>query len=173
MNVFFYVAAAIAVISTGMVITRLNAVHSLLYLIVSLMAVSMIFFVLGAPFIAALEVIIYAGAIMVLFIFVIMMLNLGPDSVQQERVWLTLKTWIGPGLLSLILVGELFSVLHVRGTWALSQTVITPKDVSLALFDGQRYLLVVELSSMLLLAGLVGAYYLGRRDPFKKGEPKR
>lgn len=79
MNVVFYVAAAVAVLSTVMVIVRLNAVHSLLYLVVSLVSVSLIFFVLGAPFIAALEVIIYAGAIMVLFVFVIMMLNLGPE----------------------------------------------------------------------------------------------
>ena len=77
MTFLFYLAAAIAVLSTVMVITRLNAVHALLYFIVSLFAVALIFFLLGAPFVAALEVIIYAGAIMVLFVFVVMLLNLG------------------------------------------------------------------------------------------------
>ncbi|MDX9974972.1 MAG: NADH-quinone oxidoreductase subunit J [FCB group bacterium] len=172
MNVVFYIAAAIAVLSTGMVITRLNAVHSLLYLIVSLMSISIIFYVLGAPFIAALEVIIYAGAIMVLFVFVIMMLNLGPETVKLEREWLRPRHWIGPGILTFILLGEFFYVLRGDETWTFSQVIVQPKDVSLALFDAHRYLLIVELSSMLLLAGLVGAYYLGRRDPFKKGEPK-
>ncbi len=84
MNLLFYLSALIAVISTLLVITRTNTVHALLYLIVSLLAVAMIFFVLGAPFVAALEVIIYAGAIMVLFIFVIMMLNLGGAHAKEE-----------------------------------------------------------------------------------------
>ena len=85
MAALFYIAALVGVVSTGMVITRLNAVHALLYLIVSLLAVALIFFLLGAPFVAALEVIIYAGAIMVLFLFVVMMLNQGPPAVVQER----------------------------------------------------------------------------------------
>ena len=71
MNLLFYLSALVAVISTFMVVTRKSAVHALLYLIVSLLAVALIFFSLGAPFVAALEVIIYAGAIMVLFVFVI------------------------------------------------------------------------------------------------------
>ena len=75
MLITFYVAAAIAIVSTVLMITRLNAVHALLYLVVSLLAVATVFFILGAPFVAALEVIIYAGAIMVLFIFVMMMLK--------------------------------------------------------------------------------------------------
>ena len=75
MNVIFYITAIIAIITTLLVVTRTNAVHALLYLIVSLLSISVIFFILGAPFIAALEVIIYAGAIMILFVFVVMMLN--------------------------------------------------------------------------------------------------
>ena len=77
MDIIFYIAAVIAFIATVGVVTRKNAIHALLYLVVSLLAVSVIFFVLGAPFVAALEVIVYAGAIMVLFVFAIMMLNLG------------------------------------------------------------------------------------------------
>ncbi len=98
MNIVFYISAVVAVLSTLAVITRLNAVHALLYLIVSLLAVAVIFFTLGAPFVAALEVIIYAGAIMVLFVFVMMLLNLGPQTAAQERQWLTGKMWIGPAI---------------------------------------------------------------------------
>ena len=70
-------AATIALVSTILALTRANAAHALIYLILSLLAVAVIFYLIGAPFAAALEVVIYAGAIMVLFIFVIMMLNLG------------------------------------------------------------------------------------------------
>ncbi len=96
MNTVFYISAAVAIFSTLMVITRLNAVHALLYLIVSFFSVALIFLVLGAAFVAALEIIIYAGAIMVLFVFVIMMLNLGPRAQEQESQWLKPKMWIGP-----------------------------------------------------------------------------
>ena len=85
MTAAFYVAAVVAVLATAMVITRANAVHALLYLVVSLLAVAIVFYVLGAPFAAALEVIVYAGAIMVLFVFVIMMLNRNEQATQQER----------------------------------------------------------------------------------------
>ena len=89
MEATFYLSGAVAVAATLMVITRASAVHALLYLIVSLLAVAIIFFVLGAPFVAALEVIIYAGAVMVLFVFVIMMLNLGKAAAVKEREWLS------------------------------------------------------------------------------------
>ena len=162
MNILFYVAAAVALISTVMVITRLNAVHALLYLIMSLLAVAVIFFLLGAPFIAALEVIIYAGAIMVLFVFVVMMLNLGPQSAEQERQWFNLRTWRGLVLLAGILLVELIFTFRLEYMQPQNLTQISPRQVAIALFG--PYLLGVELASMLLLAGLVGAYHLGRRE---------
>src|SRR5918995_7177140 len=99
MQLTFYIASAIAVLATVMVITRHNLIHALLYLVVSFIAVAVIFYILGAPFMAALEMIIYAGAIVVLIIFVIMMLNLKQESVEQEEKWLTKKVWIGPAIL--------------------------------------------------------------------------
>jgi NADH-quinone oxidoreductase subunit J len=157
----FYLAGLVAVVATGLVITSLNAVHALLYLIVSFLAVAVVFFILGAPFIAMLEMIVYAGAIMVLFVFVVMMLNLGRRAIEQEAAWLTPEMWIGPSILSAILVGEW---LYLFGTGVLNQTggiaVQTPKQVSVVLLG--PYLIGVELASMLLLPGLVGAYHLGR-----------
>ncbi|MEE8526226.1 MAG: NADH-quinone oxidoreductase subunit J [Thermoanaerobaculia bacterium] len=162
MIVLFYVAAVVAVFSTVMVITRLNAVYALLYFIVSLFAVALIFFLLGAPFIAALEVIVYAGAIMVLFVFVVMLLNLGQQAVEQERQWLQPGAWVGPSFLAAILLLELGYILAQGGGATIAGSAVTPKEVGQVLFG--PYLLGVELASMLLLAGLIGAYHLGRRD---------
>ena len=106
MEAAFYAAGAVAVISTVLTITRLNAVHALLYLVVSLLAVAVTFYTMGAPLVAALEVIIYAGAIMVLFVFVVMMLNLGRRAVESERQLMQGNIWIGPAALSALLILE-------------------------------------------------------------------
>lgn len=172
MNVVFYLSAIVAVVSTAAVITRLNAVHALLYLIVSLLSVALIFYTLGAPFIAALEVIVYAGAIMVLFVFVVMLLNLGRNATAQESQWLTPRVWRGPALLAMILIAELVYVLASHPSQAPNATLVTPQKIGIALYG--PYLLGVELASMLLLAGLVGAYHLGHRDPVQRApEGKR
>lgn len=162
MNFTFYVAAAVAVISTLMVITRSNPVHALLYLIVSLLAVALIFFLLGAPFVAALEVIIYAGAIMVLFMFVVMMLNLGPDAVRQERAWLRPRGWIGPGLLSLVLLALLAPMLFSDVPRTLGPAVVDARAVGTRLFG--PYLIAVQLAALLLLSAVVGTSHLRRRE---------
>lgn len=163
MNAIFYISGAIAVVSTAMAISRPNAVHALLYLIVSLLSVAQIFFILGAPFAAALEVIIYAGAIMVLFVFVIMMFNLGPRAVETRRQRPRPGAWIGPALLTAALMAELIFILATNGNHLAGIREVDSRAVSLALFG--PYLLGVELASMLLLAGLVGAYHLARHNP--------
>lgn len=160
MNIIFYIASIVAIVATALVITGKNAVHALLYLIVSLLAVSLIFFLLGAPFMAALEVIIYAGAIMVLFVFVIMMLNLGEASVQKEKEWFSVKAWIVPGILCIILLAELIYAFSTSGNLSEKMGVIEPKAVGIALFG--PYVLGVELTAMLLMAGIVGAYHIGK-----------
>jgi NADH-quinone oxidoreductase subunit J len=163
MNAAFYLSAVIAVLATAMVIIVLNPVHALLYLIVSLLAVALVFFTLGAPFAAALEIIIYAGAVIVLFVFVVMMLNLGKDSALQERQWLWPRVWIGPVALAVILLAEL---IYLQGvSVGVGNQIVEAKQVGIVLYG--PYLLGVELASMLLLAGLVGAYHLGQRE-----EPK-
>ncbi|MGC8658220.1 MAG: NADH-quinone oxidoreductase subunit J [Desulfomonilaceae bacterium] len=162
MDGVFYLSAAVGILATFMVITRLNVVHALLYLIVSFFSIAIIFFLLGAPFVAALEIIIYAGAIMVLFVFVIMMLNLGSKSVKQESLLLQPGSWIGPSVLSGVLILELvYMMAHAGNTPVSSHAEIAPKQIGIALFG--QYAIGVELASMLLLAGLVGAYHLGSR----------
>ena len=157
------VAAIVAVLATVLVIVSAKAVHALLYLVVSLLAVAVVFFTLGAPFAAALEALVYAGAIMVLFVFVVMMLNLGEESARQESAWITPRVWIGPSVLAAALLAELVGLLW-RGA-AIGPVVagmVGPAAVGALLFG--PYLLAVELASMLLLAGLVAAAHLGRRE---------
>ena len=163
MELAFYAAALVAVYSTLRVISTSNPMHALLNLIISLIAVAMIFFCLGAAFAGALQVIVYAGAIMVLFVFVVMMLNLGPASVAQERGWLKPGIWAGPVILGALLLAELLYVLFVTPSGAgISGTTVGPKAVGVSLFG--PYLLVVELASMLLLAAAVTAFHLGRNE---------
>ena len=164
MELTFYIAGGVAVLSTVLMLTRLNLVHALLYLIVSLLGVGVVFFVLGAPFAAALEAIVYAGAIMVLFLFVVMMLNIGAHAAETEKQWLTPGIWTGPVILASLLLIEV-AFLARGGSASLSADSVGPKAVGMALFG--PYVIGVELASMLLLAGLVGAYHLGFRKADK------
>jgi NADH-quinone oxidoreductase subunit J len=161
MVTLFYLASILAVIATLLAITQRHAVHALLYLIVSLLAVAVDFYALGAPFVAALEIMIYAGAIMVLFVFVVMMLNVAEHAMEVERKWLRPGSWFGPSILALILLGELaYSAVTASSTPSFPIPV-GPKQVGVSLYG--TYWIGVELASLLLMAGLVGAFHLGRR----------
>jgi NADH-quinone oxidoreductase subunit J len=160
MNTIFFIAATVAVASSVLAITNRNAIHALLYLILSLLSISVIFYIIGAPFAAALEVIVYAGAIMVLFIFVVMMLNIGMER-DLEKKWLSPRMWILPSVMAAIL---LIIFIYVLKTFRSEQTgaeTIGPKQVGIAMFT--TYLLAVEISGILLLAGITGAYHLGKQ----------
>ncbi len=162
MEYAFYISAAIAVLATLRVVTNDNPVHALLYLIVSLLAVAAIYFTLGAPFAGVLEIIVYAGAIMVLFVFVVMMLNLGDRTILQEHQLINPRAWIGPSVLAFLLFIQLCYVLFIGEQQPAGQVTVDTKQVGIALYG--PYLLAVELASMLLLAALVAAYHLGRQD---------
>ncbi len=158
MTLICYGACAIALTSALLVITRRNPMHALLYLVLLLLALALVFFTLGAPFVAALQIVIYAGAIMVLFVFVVMMLNLGPPVERQEQRWLGAEVWAIPAVLTLallILSGYALVTLKTAGA---PTVVIGPKVVGIALY--REYLLAVELASLILTAGLIGAFHL-------------
>lgn len=161
MEVLFYIAGILAILSTVMVISVKNAVHALLYLIVSLLAISVIFFIMGAPFIAALEVIIYAGAIMVLFVFVIMMLQMDKPGSGKDSHFIKPETWIGPSVIALILVAEMLYILFSDDVHSMVYESVPPAEVGQLVFT--KYALVVDLAGFLLTAGIVGAYHLGQK----------
>lgn len=169
MVTLFYLAGILAIIATLLAVTQRHAVHALLYLIVSLLAVAIDFYTLGAPFVAALEIMIYAGAIMVLFVFVVMMLNVAEHAMEVERYSLKPGNWIGPSILAFILLGELVYCTLTSGNASSPIAVVGPKQVGIALFG--NFWIGVELASLLLTAGLVGAYHLGRRA-FAREETK-
>ena len=160
MEQLFYISSFVAIVATIMVITRYHPIHALLYLVVSFIAVAMIFLSLGAPFVSVLEIIIYAGAIIVLFIFVVMMLNLGKETALQEKNWLHPRVWLIPTLLSLILLTEMVVLLLKGRGVSMQGPVVDPRQVSLSLYG--KYVIAVELTGFLLMAGIVGAAHIGK-----------
>jgi len=155
--------------AVGMVASR-NAVYSALFLVLNFMAVAVIFLLLGAAFIAMVQVTVYAGAIMVLFLFVIMLLGSAREASS------TRATWQAPVAitLGLALVAEFGIILFGGGTSLASRPAGltaefgSPRAVGQLLFD--RYLVPFEVTSILLLAAMVGAIVLTR--DLKKKEPQ-
>lgn len=158
-QVFFYILAAVVVIATLLAITDRHTVHAIIYLATSFFGLAGIFYLLGAPLVAVFEVIIYAGAIMVLFLFVIMMLDMGkPDKVRAP----SLREWWPALLLGMIILGAMATLFATHFPETLVKWSYTDaRDFSRVLF--QRYGVAVEVVSMQLLFALVGALYLGRR----------
>lgn len=158
----FYALALVAIIASLRVIMHHNPVHAILSLIVSLLAVAGIFFILGAPFAGVLEIIVYAGAILVLFVFVIMMLNLGDDT-TLEKSWLSSSAWATPMMLGLIIFAVLLGFMNIGqyNLEVLKTASVDAKMVGVSLFT--QYILIVELAAFLLLGALVAAYHLGKR----------
>lgn len=157
----FYVVAAVIVVSTLLAITRRQLVHAVVYLILSFIATAILFYLLGAPFLAALEVILYAGAIMVLFLFIVMTLRV------EQRIS-TAKEILRSGLPAVILavisllIASIF-IFQVPGHEAgLKLQMASPAAFGQFLFE--NYWFPVEIASFLLLIGLVGTLYLGRQD---------
>jgi NADH-quinone oxidoreductase subunit J len=157
-QVVFYILAAVVLIATLFSITEKHAVHAIIYLATSFFALAVIFYLLNAPLVAVFEVIIYAGAIMVLFLFVIMMLDLG----HPEKLILPgIRDW-GPALLlGLVTLGAFITLVVQHPPPSLNATPLNIHDFAGVLF--RKYGVAVEVVSMQLLFALVGALYLGRR----------
>ncbi|MCP3175906.1 NADH-quinone oxidoreductase subunit J [Desulfuromonas sp. KJ2020] len=165
----FYILATTALAATGMCITRRHPVHAVLYLVNAFFALALLFYLLGAPLVAAWEVIIYTGAIMVLFLFIIMMLELAPD--QPVPGW---RRWGPVVLLSVVLLSctLLLLGLDAGGADGVPRFYASPRTFGYALF--KEYALAVEIVSFQLLFAAVGAYYVGRVDRRKQDpEPER
>jgi NADH-quinone oxidoreductase subunit J len=174
-SIVFFILGAVAVVAAlGMLFSR-NAVHSALFLVLNFGVVSVFFLVLAAPFIALVQVTIYAGAIMVLFLFVIMLL--GAEAVRHRATALPWQPWLAVVLAVLFVAalgyllffqGGLFVTKAVSATppLAIDENFGSPKGIGLELF--RNYLLPFELTSFLLLVGMIGAVVLTRDA---KGRP--
>jgi len=157
----FYLLGLVTVAATVMAITRTNLVHAVVYLVVSFFGTALLFYLLGAPFVAILEVIIYAGAIMVLFLFIIMMLR--PEE-PREKGRAALRQWLPALVLAgITLAGMILLIAAASGSAApLAAAMASPLEFGRALYE--RHWFAVEVASFLLFVALVGALYLGRRE---------
>jgi len=167
--ILFFVLALVAIgAAVGMLLSR-NAVHSALFLIVNFAVVSVFFLILGAPFIAMVQVTVYAGAIMVLFLFVIMLL--GAERLRQSSTALSRQAWWA-FFLGLLFLGAVAVYVFVAwGGGSLPPAFATaeaarkfggPLSIGQVLFS--KYLLPFELTSLLLLVGMIGAVVLTRDE---------
>jgi NADH-quinone oxidoreductase subunit J len=164
MQWLFYASAVIVIVASLLVVTSKHAVHAVLYLVVSLLALSLCFYLLGAPFAAALQIIVYAGAILVLFVFAVMLFNISQEDVRREAQWLSWQAWAGPTILVLLLLAQWVLFIQMTPESVIRETLVVEARVVGARLFGP-YLLAVEIASFLLLAGLVGGYHLAKKLP--------
>lgn len=156
----FYLLAAVTLGSTALAVTRRNVMHAIIYLVLSFFGTALLFFLLGAPFLAALEVIIYAGAIMVLFLFIVMMLEIRP---AEQPLGSYLRQWLPAVVLGALSLAALVLIIFESGA-DLSLPLAAASPLEFGRFLFQKYWFAVEIVSFLLLVALVGALYLGRRE---------
>ena len=156
--IIFYLLALLIIISTGIAITRRNMVHVVVYLIFSFFGTAMLFYLFGAPLLAVLQVIIYAGAIMVLFLFIIMMLKVE----SPEAFMFPLRQWVPAAALcgASAVLGLLLLISEPQLGKPMETAIAAPSDFGYYLF--KWHWLSIELVSILLLIALVGALHLGR-----------
>lgn len=161
----FLILAAVSVISAILVISQKNSVASALYLVVTLASQAILYFLLGATFIGVLQIIVYAGAIMVLFLFVIMLLNLkrdefGPDRKKGQRVLAFLFTlFLAVEILAALKIG--FSGPQALPGLVSKVTISSPTEVARSLFID--YLYPFEIVSILLLVAILGVIFLVKK----------
>jgi NADH-quinone oxidoreductase subunit J len=159
--IMFYVLGAVIVAATALAVTRRNIMHAIVCLALSFIATALLFYLLGAPFLAVLEVVIYAGAIMVLFLFIVMMLEIKPEDRTLMPPWRQWWPVLGLGVICLLVLG-VFLALAAGGSGPLP--LVTAAPLAFGRFLFQKYWLGVEIASFLLFVALVGALYLGRSD---------
>ena len=159
---FFYFLSSLAVIGGLLVITRRNPVHSALALILTLLALAGLYLMLYAPFVAGVQIILYAGGIMVLFLFVIMLVNLERNAKEEQfnKQWLV-------GILAAVALFGLFLAVFVKGREAFAKSVVQlPEDlntqqVAQVLFT--NYMFAFEIASLLLLVAIIGAVVMAKK----------
>ncbi len=162
--ILFWFLSALAVVSALMVLFSKNPVHSVLWLIAVFFAISGHYILMNAQFLAIVNIIVYAGAIMVLFLFVIMLMNLNKESEPRKNVWMKLAGAISAGSLLMILVSLVGQATEV------SHKTLIMKDGNIGLIKSlgkilfTQYVVPFELTSILFLSAMVGAVVIGKKD---------
>src|SRR6476620_10525052 len=151
---FFYLLSAVTLLSGVLVITRKNAVHSALALIVSLLGQAALYLMLYAPFVAGVQIILYAGGIMVLFLFVIMLVNIEKSQKEEQfnKQWLV-------GILAAVALGVLFVLVYTKGKSLFPERLAqlpeqsNAQEIALMLYG--NYMFTFEIASLLLLVAII------------------
>jgi NADH-quinone oxidoreductase subunit J len=159
-SIIFYILAILILVTTGIAITRRNLVHVVIYLIFSFFGSAMLFYLFGAPFLAVLEVIIYAGAIMVLFLFVVIMMR---ADTGDERLF-ALRQWLPVAIFGLVYIAIGMGIISAdpNSRIILETARAAPRVFGQFIFE--YHWLSIEIISLLLLVVLAGALIIGRRS---------
>ena len=163
-EILFWFLSVVALFSALMVITSKNPVHSVLWLIATFFAISGHYILLNAQFLAIVNIIVYAGAIMVLFLFVIMLMNLNKETEPQKNRWLKMAGAVSGGCLLLVLVAAFRNVDQKQEQMALinAGNIGLIKNLGKELFT--TYVVPFEISSVLFLSAMVGAVVIGKKE---------
>ena len=160
-GVIFYCLSFLIIAFTVMAITRRNLMHAIVFLVISFLGTALLFYLLGAPFLAVLEVVIYAGAIMVLFLFIVMMLEITPE---ERDWWAFVRPWLWPLGLAGVSLAVIFVYLIFFSGSGHKLPLVMASPLAFGRFLFHKYWLGVEIASYLLFVALVGALYLGRGE---------
>jgi NADH-quinone oxidoreductase subunit J len=162
-QILFWFLSVLALFSALMMVTSKNPVHSVLWLIATFFAISGHYVLLNAQFLAIVNIIVYAGAIMVLFLFVIMLMNLNKSTEPQKNKWLKMAGGIAGGCMLLVLIAAL------KDSEAAKESALTRygemgliKNLGKELFS--TYVVPFEISSILFLSAMVGAVVIGKKE---------
>jgi NADH-quinone oxidoreductase subunit J len=166
MQILFYLFAAVSILSALFVVAAKNPVNSVIALIVCFLSIAGHYILLNAQFLAVVHIIVYTGAIMVLFLFVIMLLNLNKSTEPQKSMATRIAAVIAGGLFLLTLLGAIKDGIGISNPDVYDGSVGLVKSVGTSLFT--EYLLPFEVSSVLFLSAMIGAVMLGKKD---KGQP--
>jgi NADH-quinone oxidoreductase subunit J len=163
-EILFWFLSVLALFSALMVLASKNPVHSVLWLIVVFFAISGHYILLNAQFLAIVNLIVYAGAIMVLFLFVIMLMNLNAKGEAQHNLWIKLAGVVAGGLVLFVL----FEAVINAGEISKSQALMNEGDIGLIENLGKilftKYVVPFEISSVLFLSAMVGAVVIGKKE---------
>ncbi len=163
-SIIFWGLSVLAIVGALMVLFSKNPIHSILWLVSVFFAISGHYILLNAQFLAVVNIIVYAGAIMVLFLFVVMLMNLNNQTEPQKSLWIKLAGIISGGMVLLVMISTIRSAADLTG----KQALMNEGDIGLIANLGKvlfsEYVVPFEVSSILFLSAMVGAVVIGKKD---------
>jgi NADH-quinone oxidoreductase subunit J len=162
MTFLFYMLSAIMIISALLVVFSTNPINSVIYLIICFIAMAGHYILLNAQFLAVVHIIVYTGAIMVLFLFVIMLLNLNKAIIPQKSQLTRISAVVTGGLFFLVVLAATRQTFEIQARYPFTGNIGLVKEVGKALFH--EFLLPFEMSSVLFISAMVGAVMFGKKD---------